>query len=40
MLALVSVIALSGLFLPLRSLVGPALSLVLIFPLSSYGARW
>jgi hypothetical protein len=40
MLALVFVIALSGFFLPLRSLVGPALSLVLIFPLTRYGARW
>jgi hypothetical protein len=40
MLALVFAIALSGFFLPLRSLVGPALSLVLIFPLTRYGARW
>lgn len=40
MLALVFVIALSGFFLPLRTLVGPALSLVLIFPLTRYGARW
>lgn len=39
-LALVGVIALSGFVLPLRSIVGPALSLVLIFPLTRYGARW
>lgn len=39
-LALVCAIALSGFVLPLRSVVGPALSLVLIFPLTRYGARW
>lgn len=39
-LALVVAIAVSGFILPLRTIVGPALSLVLIFPLTRYGARW
>lgn len=39
-LALVCAVALSGFVLPLRGVVGPALGLVLIFPLTRYGARW
>jgi hypothetical protein len=39
-LPLIGVIALAGAVLPLRSMVGPALLLVLIFPLTAHGARW
>jgi hypothetical protein len=39
-LALIGVIALSGFVLPLRGMVGPALGLALIFPLTRYGSRW
>ncbi|MGB3457433.1 MAG: hypothetical protein WBG08_00170 [Litorimonas sp.] len=37
---LLAAIAVAGLFLPLRGMVGPALSLVLIFQLTRFGARW
>ncbi|MEM9601186.1 MAG: hypothetical protein AAF926_09195, partial [Pseudomonadota bacterium] len=33
-------VALAGIIFPLRGMVGPALSLLLIFPLTRYGARW
>ena len=39
-LPLIGVIALAGAVLPLRGMVGPALLLVLIFPLTAHGARW
>lgn len=32
--------ALAGLFLPFRGMVGPAIALLLIFPLTQHGARW
>jgi len=38
MLLLIS--ALAGAFLPFRGMVGPALAILLIFPLSLHGARW
>lgn len=38
--ALVGAVALAGAFLPLRGMVGPAVALILIFPLTRYGARW
>lgn len=37
---LLGVVSLAGLFLPLRGAVGPALALILIFPLTLYGSRW
>ncbi|MGB6230213.1 MAG: hypothetical protein WBF53_08810 [Litorimonas sp.] len=37
---LIGLVALAGTVLPLRGLVGPALVLMLIFPMTQYGARW
>ncbi|MEL6687029.1 MAG: hypothetical protein AAFP97_05355 [Pseudomonadota bacterium] len=40
LLALIGAAGFAGLFLPLRGMVGPALALLLIFPMTLYGARW
>ena len=39
-LILIILTALAGAVLPLRGMVGPALVLILIFPLTAHGARW
>lgn len=40
LLPVVAAVALAGLVFPLRGMIGPALALILIFPLTRYGARW
>ena len=37
---LLTVTAIAGLFFPFRTLIGPAIFLLLVFPLTSYSARW
>lgn len=37
---LLGVVSLAGLILPFRGMIGPAISLLLIFPLTQHGARW
>lgn len=38
--ALLLVVAIAGAILPFRGMVGPAIALLLIFPLTLHGARW
>ena len=38
--ALLFIVAIAGAVLPLRGMVGPALALLLIFPLTQHGSRW